>query len=60
MKFGLQNFPFNPEKGGAYTYEPSLLILGCSVCILLAGPGRYALQPRGKTEECLEAVHHMA
>ena len=34
MKFGLQNFPFNPEKGGAYTYEPSLLILGCSTCIM--------------------------
>ena len=47
MKFGPQSFPFNPEKGGAYTFEPSLAFLGVSVYILLAGPGKFALRPNG-------------
>ena len=47
MKFGLQSFPLNPEKGGAYTFEPSLAFLGVSTCIALAGPGRFAMRPNG-------------
>ena len=47
MKFGLQNFPFNPEKGGAYTFEPSLSFLGVTVYLLFRGPGRFALRPSG-------------
>ena len=55
MKFGLQNFPLNPEKGGAYTYEPSLLILGCSACIMLSGPGRYACA-EDEADKCTKKV----
>ena len=47
MKFGLQSFPFNPPKGGAYTFEPSLAFLGATACIFLAGPGRFAVRPNG-------------
>ena len=53
MKFGRQSFPFNPEKGGAYTYEPSLAFLGVSAYILLAGPGKFALRPNGFFERAL-------
>ena len=45
MKFGLQSFPFNPPKGGAYTFEPSFAFLGVTAHICLAGPGRCAVQP---------------
>ena len=38
MKFGAQHFPFNPDAGGAYTYEPSLSFLGVSAYLLVAGP----------------------
>jgi len=47
MKFGMQSFPFNPEKGGAYTFEPSLSFLGVTGMIVLAGPGRFSLRPHG-------------
>jgi len=47
MKFGLQSFPFNPPKGGAYTFEPSLSFLGVCGYIVLAGPGRFAMKPNG-------------
>ena len=47
MKFGMQSFPFNPPKGGAYTFEPSLAFLGASACIILTGPGRFAMKPNG-------------
>jgi len=47
MKFGAQSFPFNPAKGGAYTFEPSLAFLAVSAHIFLAGPGRFALRPSG-------------
>jgi uncharacterized membrane protein YphA (DoxX/SURF4 family) len=47
MKFGRQSFPFNPEKGGAYTFEPSLAFLGVSAYILVAGPGKFAVRPNG-------------
>ena len=47
MKFGLQSFPLNPPKGGAYTYEPSLAFLGVTMCLVFTGPGRFALRPNG-------------
>mmetsp|Transcript_16149 Transcript_16149/g.26894 ORF Transcript_16149/g.26894 Transcript_16149/m.26894 type:complete len:176 (+) Transcript_16149:98-625(+) len=47
MKFGLQSFPLNPAKGGAYTFEPSLAFFGVTTYIALAGPGRFALRPHG-------------
>ena len=47
MKFGLQNYPFNPAKGGAYTFEPSLSFIGVCAFVALAGPGRYAMRPNG-------------
>ena len=47
MKFGLQSFPLNPPKGGAYTFEPSFAFLGVSTCIALAGPGCFAMRPNG-------------
>ena len=50
MKFGLQNFPFNPEKGGAYTFEPSMSFLGITAYLLVAGPGRYACSQAPKLD----------
>ena len=47
MKFGMQSFPLNPPKGGAYTFEPSLAFLGYTACIILAGPGRFAMRRNG-------------
>ena len=47
MKFGAQSFPFNPPKGGAYTFEPSLAFLSVTTYILFAGPGRFAVRPNG-------------
>ena len=47
MKFGAQHFPFNPDAGGAYTYEPSLSFLGVSAYLLVAGPGKLAMRPNG-------------
>ena len=48
MKFGAQHFPFNPDAGGAYTYEPSLSFLGVSAYLLVAGPGKLAMRPNGR------------
>ena len=47
QKFGLQSFPLNPAKGGAYTFEPSLAFLGITIFLALAGPGRFAVRPNG-------------
>ena len=47
MKFGPQSFPLNPAKGGAYTFEPSMAFLGVTMCIALAGPGRFAVRSNG-------------
>lgn len=47
MKFGLQSFPLNPPTGGAYTFEPALLIFGVTIYFACAGPGRFALRPHG-------------
>ena len=47
MKFGLQSFPFNPAKGGAYTFEPSLAFLAVTAHLFLTGPGRFAVRPGG-------------
>jgi uncharacterized membrane protein YphA (DoxX/SURF4 family) len=47
MKFGPQSFPLNPEKGGAYTFEPSLAFLAVTLHLLFRGPGRFALRPNG-------------
>mmetsp|Transcript_55408 Transcript_55408/g.111237 ORF Transcript_55408/g.111237 Transcript_55408/m.111237 type:complete len:160 (-) Transcript_55408:265-744(-) len=46
-KFGLQNFPLDPAKGGAYTFEPCLAFFGVTLYFALNGPGRIALKPRG-------------
>ena len=29
---GLQNYPFDPEAGGSYSFEPSLAFLGINLC----------------------------
>merc|ERR1719188_1429166 len=41
MAFGMQNFPFNPDKRGAYTFEPASAFLGVTVCVAMVGPGRF-------------------
>jgi len=47
MNFGRQNFPLDPDNGGAYTFEPALAFLGITAFIALAGPGKFALKPNG-------------
>jgi len=47
MKFGSQSFPMNPEKGGAYTFEPCLAFLGVTTYLAFAGPGRFSVRPHG-------------
>ena len=47
MKFGLQSFPLNPDKGGAYTFEPCLAFFGVTTYFFFAGPGRFSLRPNG-------------
>jgi len=59
MKFGLQNWPFGQSgHGAAYTFEPSLAFLAITTRIMLAGPGRFALQPHFPGLKFLKEHNH--
>ena len=43
---GWQNFPFDPDAGGSYTFEPSMAFLGITLCIVSGGATRHTAAHR--------------
>jgi len=57
MANGFQGYPFGVPAGGAYTFEPTLAMFGVNTYIMLAGPGRFALQTCCQATNPTPALH---